>query len=45
MKYLDEKVVLITIALTIGFFYITSDKNIILKKDKKNDNFNINYYK
>ena len=33
MKYLDEKVVLVTIALTIGF-YITSDKNIILKKIK-----------
>ena len=35
MKYLDEKVVLVAIALTIGFFYITSDNNIILRKDKK----------
>lgn len=35
MELIDTKIVLITIALTIGFFYITSDNNIILRKDKK----------
>ena len=35
MKLIDTRVVLVTIALTIGFFYVTSDNNIILRKDKK----------
>jgi len=35
MELLDTRIVLVTIALTIGFFYITSDNNIILRKDKK----------
>jgi len=35
MDLLDTRIVLITIALTIGFFYITTENNIILRKDKK----------
>ena len=35
MDFIDTKTVLVTIALTIGFYYITSDDNIILRKDKK----------
>ena len=35
MDLLDTRIVLITIALTIGFFYITTENNIILRKDRK----------
>jgi len=34
MELLDTKIVLVTISLTIGFFYITSHNNIIVRKDK-----------
>jgi hypothetical protein len=34
MELLDTKIVLVTISLTIGFFYITSNNNIIVRKDK-----------
>jgi len=35
MELLDTKIVLVTLSLTIALYYITSENNIILRKDRK----------
>ena len=35
MELLDTRIVLVTLSLTIAFCYITSENNIILRKDRK----------
>ena len=35
MELLDTRILLVTLSLTIAFYYITSENNIILRKDRK----------